>query len=123
MNTDSLSRALDELDASEMEHLAAALHERARIRRVPLSYDEGLDAFKGAPVSTWAAQSPYADVARVRATCRILVAERRWHESQIVEAMLTLAFEVCPHPLIAREAVAQGIADAKRISEGRANGE
>jgi hypothetical protein len=123
MNTAALSRALDELDATDLEHLAGVLRERARMRRVLLTYDEALDAFEQAPVSIFWARSPYTDVGRIRTACRILVAERRWHPEQIIEAMTTIALEVCPHPLVAHEAVARGIADGRRVLESRANGE
>jgi hypothetical protein len=115
----ALSFALHMLSANDCDSLAGILRERAIRRRVLLTYDEARTAVTNAPISAFWQASPYTDVGRVRTATRLLVSERHWHPDQIRDALLTVAHEVCPHPLIATKAVDAGILDGLAILKDR----
>lgn len=115
----ALSHALDLLGADDLQTLSSLLHERAERRRVLLTYDEAMVAMECAPIKAWSEQSPHANALRVRVACRVLV-ERGWHESQIIDAMQILAYEVSCHPYVAHVAVQYGIDDGIAILKMRA---
>jgi hypothetical protein len=108
-----LATRLEDLNTEDLDHLGAALRTRAAERRARrLTVEEASEAVCTAPLSTAWESSSLADVGRVRIATRALL-ERGWHAEQVVEAMCTVALALVPHPSIAPEAVAMGIADAE----------
>jgi hypothetical protein len=111
LTPEQLEAVLDHYDPDILDHLGSNLRERARLRRTPLSVEEARRALESLPLTpSWKA-SNLADVGRVRIATRILI-ERGWRPEQIAESMCAVALMLVPHPSIAPEAVAAGIADA-----------
>lgn len=106
-----LEAIIGNLGADELAQLGATFTARAAARRRALTIDEAWKACESAPLTPSWERSQLSAVGRIRISSRILVAERRLHPEQIVEAMTEVAEVVCPHPLVAVEAVACGIAD------------
>jgi hypothetical protein len=108
---EQLERVIARLDSNSLDHLASNMHERAALRRVPISPEEAREAIDAAPLTPGWQSSCMPEVGRVRVATRILI-ERGYHPTQIAEAMCAAALPLMPHPSIAPEAVAAGIADA-----------
>jgi hypothetical protein len=106
-----IETALERFGPDALDHFGSALRERARLLRTPLSVAEAQKAIQSAPLTPAWEASCLANVGRVRIATRILI-ERRWRPEQIAESMCTVALALVPHPSIAPEAVAAGIADA-----------
>jgi hypothetical protein len=109
---EQLESALDSLDGDSLAHLGAALMERARLRRRSLTVEEALEAIRNAPLSPSWESSNLSDVGRVVIATRLLI-QRGWRADQIVDALCEAALDFVPHPTIAPEAVAKGIAEAR----------
>jgi hypothetical protein len=109
----ALASKLERLNSNDLDHLGAALRARAAERRARrLTIEEASEAVRTAPLSTAWESSSLADVGRVRIATRILI-ERGWHAEQVVQALCHVALGLVPHPSIATEAIAMGIADAE----------
>jgi hypothetical protein len=107
-----LENALDDLSANALDSLGSILRERARHRRVQITYEQAESAIETAPLSAAWARSQWADVGRVRAATRILISQGWLHPEQVQEPMVVVAMGIIGHRDIAKEAVAGGIADA-----------
>lgn len=115
-----VSYMIRELSGSDLEHLIPLLQARRESLKTVLTHEEAMHAFECAPIKAWSEKSPHADALRVRVACRVLISERRWHETQIRGAIQMVAYEVSCHPMIARAAVAEGIKDGLAILKARA---
>lgn len=119
LTPDHLECQLLELDADSLDQLGSVLRERARLRRRVLTADEARAAIASAPLTPAWERSGLRDVGRVQAATRLLI-EHGWHPEQVEGALRFVAEQVCPHPLVADEALAAGIADGmwSRESDG-----
>jgi hypothetical protein len=108
LTSQELEAALAHLDGDALAHLSAALGERSRLRRVKMTVSEAQRAIEAAPVSSYWETSVHRNVGRLVVATRLAV-ENGWHPSQIAEAMCAVGLRLAPHPLVAVEAVAEGI--------------
>ncbi len=106
----SYAAVLDGMTASDLDSLAAILRDRAARQRVQVSYDEALAIVDGTWISPQAERSDFAPIIKVRVAVRRIVERGQFHPEQL-DAFLTIAFEVAPHPLIARAAISEGVRD------------
>ena len=109
---EQFERIVWSLDEKSLGHLGSLLIERARLRRAQITIAEARAAIGSAPLTPGWESSQLADVGRVRIATRILI-ERGYHPSQVAQSMCEVALGLVPHPSIAPEAVAAGIADAQ----------
>jgi hypothetical protein len=116
----ALSAALNDLSANDLDSLASILKDRARGRRVEIDYNEAFAAVANAPLSPMAERSPFADAIRVRVATRRIIERGQYHQDQIRNVMLVIAFGLAPHERIARTAVAKGIEDGLALLKDRA---
>jgi hypothetical protein len=105
------------LGADELAQLGAIFTARAAQRRRTLTMAEAWKAWESAPLTSGWERSQLSDVGRVRIATRLLL-ERGLHPEQVVASMTEVALAVCPHPLVAVEVVAVGLADGRYAREG-----
>ena len=78
---------------------------------MPISLEDARAAIDSVPLTPQWQSSCLPEVGRVRIATRNLI-ERGYHPTQVAEAMCAAALPLMPHPSVAPEAVAAGIADA-----------
>ena len=115
---DTIEAVASQLDASQLAHIGAAWTARAAERRKTITEDDAHAAVKGALLTSAWKLSQFADVGRVRIATANLVGYRGLHPEQVTDAMTNVAMELCPHPLVAHEAVKMGCIDGTAIREG-----
>jgi hypothetical protein len=106
-----LEQIIAPLDAEALEQLASSMRERAKTRREPVTPEEAGEAIESAALPPGWESSCMPEVGRVRIATRVLI-EREYHPTQVAGAMCDAALPLMPHPSVAPEAVAAGIADA-----------
>ena len=106
-----LEQIIAPLDAEALEQLASSMRERAKTRREPVTPEEAREAIESAALTPGWESSSMPEVGRVRIATRVLI-ERGYHPTQVAGAMCAAALPLMPHPSVAPEAVAAGIADA-----------
>ena len=115
----ALSLRLDRLWPNDMLSMSVLLHDRSIYRRTnKVDYEAARAAWENAPIKPWTEQSPFADSIRCSVACRVLM-ERGWHESQFIDAMQMLAYEVSSNPSLARQTVRCGIRDGAAYLEAQ----
>ena len=106
----------DKMTPGELEEIAVLLRERAATqRRNGLTLEEARELVASVPLSLAADASCLRGVLAVRAATRRLVLAGR-PPAQIVGPLVTIALEAFDDVGVARNAVAYGIADAKRAA-------
>ena len=115
---EELNAIVDRLTADQLAHIGANLTAQAAERRRTITEDDAHAAVKGALLTAAWKLSQFADGGRVRIATANLVGYRGLHPEQVTDAMTNVAMELCPHPLVAHEAVKMGCVDGIAIREG-----
>ena len=107
----SESQRWDDLTAVQLAELGAGFIARAAERRRVITVKQAWEAFHAAGLSEHWKKSIVPECGRIRGACLHLVGTERLHPEQVAGPMLEAAHQICVHPLVAKEAVAAGIAD------------